>query len=200
MNDEQELRTKPSAPWIVAGIIGLGVTIWLCIWKFIDDLAHGRTDVALGNGLSVLTIIGTPSGLVTWILWIRRNKRLPSLALVGTVLIGGAVLIFSGAESIGGFLQRPIDWSAAVGGLMQILVLSLPYFLVAWLLWVRPKIGAILLICLGTGLGVWMFIDWNTTYWYIGVLLAGVPIVLGLFTLTEELVRIKQNNQAAGSA
>jgi len=114
-----------------------------------------------------------------------RKRRLPSVAFVVTLLIGLALTLFSVLESIGGFLARPIDTSAAFGGIMQIVTFGLPFFVIAWILWVRPRLGGLLLILVGVGFAVWMYFGWNNPLrdWGIPLLLVGVPIVLGLITL-----------------
>ena len=116
-----------------------------------------------------------------------RKRRLPSVAFVVTLLIGLALKLFSVVESIGGFLARPVDTSAAFGGIMQIVTFGLPFFVVAWILWVRPRLGALILILVGVVFGAWMYFGWsrphNATDWIVRSLLVGVPIVLGVITL-----------------
>lgn len=122
---------------------------------------------------------------------------MPSLAFIVTLITGGFFFLFSLAECIAGFASRPIEWTAAVGGLMQIATFALPFFAVAWLLWFRPKVGAIVLICVGAAMGVWMILGWNLQNmqtwddWMIPGILAGLPIVLGAYTLIREILARK---------
>ena len=122
----------------------------------------------------------------------KTRRKIPSLALIVTLVIGLFWTGFSLLESIGGFLQRPVDLSEGVGGLMQIAVFSLPFFVTAWLLWVKPKIGAIALMLMGIGFGILMF-SWirsGTIDQYI--IVQGsfilVPFALGLFTFIRETI------------
>lgn len=147
-----------------------------------------------------LGMLGIPPALVTWILYVRRCKPLPSLAFICTVVIGSAILYFCAAVSVEGLQQGPIDWMETAGGLMAITLLTLPFFIAAWLLWIRPVIGAILLICIGAGMGWFFEFDWQHNDSIAQSALIIVPVVLGLFKLIAELVRGKQDNQAVGSA
>ena len=151
-----------------------------------------RAQYAIGNGLSTLLIILAPFAIVSLVLWLRRNKRLPSLAFIVTSATGVFFLLFSGAEAIGGFFQKPFDPSAAFGGLIEIATFALPFLIISWLLWVKPKIGAALLILVGIGMGIWIAFGWNldsfSDDFVIPTLLVGLPVVLGGFTLIKELV------------
>ncbi len=117
-----------------------------------------------------------------------RPKRVPTLAFVVTVVTGLFFTMFGIAESISGFARRPIEWSEAFGGILEAFVFGFSFLTVAWILWVRPKIGALILVVLGIGMGTWMILDWNLDpdNWYIPTILVGLPIVLGLFTLIRE--------------
>ena len=119
-----------------------------------------------------------------------RPRRLPPVAAFVTLVIGGFFFIFSLLESIGGFLERPIRWDFAVGGLMEIAVFSLPFLVVTWFLWIKPKIGGIILIAIGFAMTVWMWGSWNRpndiTEWVIRLIFTAVPILLGLFTILRE--------------
>ncbi|MCX6647387.1 MAG: hypothetical protein NTY09_13670 [bacterium] len=121
----------------------------------------------------------------------KSRRKLPSLALIVTLVIGLFWTGFSVLESISGFFQRPVDLSAGVGGLMQIVTFSLPFFVTAWLLWVKPKIGAIVLMLMGIGFGIWMFF-WNRSGRIDEYIVRGsftlVPFALGLYTLIRETI------------
>ena len=123
-----------------------------------------------------------------------RSRRLLPFAGWVTLVIGGFFFIFSLLESIGGFLERPIRWDFAVGGLMEILVFSAPFLLATWLLWVRPKIGGVLLIAIGVAMAVWMWGGWNkpddATEWVICLIFTAVPILLGFFTILREKMSV----------
>lgn len=123
------------------------------------------------------------------------GKRIPSLAFIVTVLTGSFFTIFSVLESIGGFLKRPMDLTEGVGGLMQIAVFGVPFLVTAWLLWVRPKIGSIILMLAGFAFAVWMYLDWarpeQLSDWMIPSLLVMLPIILGVYTLIRESLKSK---------
>jgi thiol:disulfide interchange protein len=98
--------------------------------------------------------------------------------------------LFSLAESVSGFVSRPYDETMAIGGLIEIATFALPFFVIAWLLWVRPKVGALLLICLGVAMGIWTTLDWRAPRtvddWVIRAVLVAAPFLLGAFTLIRE--------------
>jgi len=121
---------------------------------------------------------------------ITRRRRLPSVAFIVTLLTGLFFLAFGIAESVSGFAQRPISMPEAVGGLMEAARFGLSFLVIAWLLWVRPMIGGVILVALGIGFAIWMYIGWNLNNldWYIATLLVGLPIVLGAFTTIRELL------------
>ena len=122
----------------------------------------------------------------------KRRWKWPPFAAFVTLLIGGFFFLFSLAESIGGFTERPIRWDFAVGGLMEIATFSLPFLIITWLLWVRPKIGAILLIIFGVAIATWMYFGWNrpgdSVEWIIRLIFTAVPIILGVFTLLRAMM------------
>jgi hypothetical protein len=116
----------------------------------------------------------------------KTTRKLPSLALVITLLTGTALLIFSGAESISGFIQNREDFS--IGGLMEIITFAVPFFIISWFLWKKPKIGAIILMCTGATLGVWLYGFWGgQVELVVGILLVWLPLALGIFTLIREI-------------
>jgi hypothetical protein len=119
----------------------------------------------------------------------KKPRRIPSVAVIVTLLIGFAFTLFSVVESIGGFLKKPVDLSEGVGGLMQIAMFGLPFFILAWVLWVKPKLGAILLIVAGLGFGYFWFFHIKHHDWIVASLLIGVPILLGVITLIWPGVR-----------
>lgn len=123
-----------------------------------------------------------------------RSRRLPPFAAIVTLVIGGFFFIFSLLESIGGWMERPIRWDFAMGGLMEILVFSLPFLVATWLLWVRPKIGGLLLIAIGVAMAIWMWGSWKTpselSEWVIRLIFTAVPILLGLCTILREKMSV----------
>jgi len=122
----------------------------------------------------------------------KTQRKLPSLALIVTLVIGLFWTGFSVLESIGGFLQRPVDLSAGVGGLMQIATFGLPFFVTAWLLWAKPKIGAIILMLMGIGFAIWMFLGWGRPGRIDEYIVQGsftlIPFLLGLYTFIRETI------------
>ncbi len=121
----------------------------------------------------------------------KSRRRIPSAAFLVTLVTGLFFTWFGLMESISGFFQKEIKWDMAIGGLMEALVFGASFLVVAWLLWIRPKIGSIILICLGSGMGIWMYFDWNIPNnpggWIIPGIIVGLPIILGIFTLTREM-------------
>ena len=197
MEQKQHKHGLGSYAWAIPLLIGLAlVFLWIGrIDSAFEELA-GEPGL-VGEFLLNIAVIFIPFGLISWFLWAMRGKRMPSLAFVVTLITGGFFFLFSLAECIGGFASRPIEWTSAVGGLMQITIFALPFFTVAWLLWFRPKIGAIVLICIGAAMGTWMVIDWNLQNmqtwddWMIPGILAGLPVVLGAYTLVREILAKK---------
>jgi hypothetical protein len=127
----------------------------------------------------------------------KLHRRLPSIAFVVTLLTGLFWTWFGVAESMGGFFKKPFDPSFAVGGLMEAATFGLSFLFVAWLLWVRPKIGAIILTVIGLGFGAWIILDFSHRDWIVVSLLAGLPIILGVFTFVRETIsqhRLAGNN------
>ena len=122
---------------------------------------------------------------------LRTQRRIPSLALIVTLVTGLFWTGFSVLESIGGFLKRPVDLSEGVGGLMQIAVFGIPFFVTAWLLWAKPKIGAIVLMLVGIGFAIWMY-NWSRPNSIDQYIIQGMftllPFLLGLYTLIREML------------
>ena len=63
------------------------------------------------------------------------------------------------------------------------LMLSLPFLAIAWLLWFRPMIGAIAVICLGVLAAVSLGYDYAA--------FSGLLIALGILTLIQEVMAKK---------
>jgi len=181
---------KESKAWLATLIIGGAVTLLTSAYVLWGALKSTPYDInEAGRAGQFLVLYGVPVLVVSTILWINRFKKLPSLAFIVTTLVGGFFFLFSAAESIMGFIQKEEDFS--IGGLMEILVFSLPMFIVAWFLWAKPKVGAVLLMILGVGMGVFMYsIHWKapTTFddWAIMAVFTIVPFALGLFTFIRE--------------
>lgn len=147
--------------------------------------------VAYRHGMKMeITQDKTGSGSKTGIARLLHGRRIPSLAFIVVMVIGGFFFLFSLAELIGGIVSRPLAWISIVGGLFQMLVFAYPFFIVAWLLWFRPKIGASVLICLGLAMGIWMILGWRRPEdlddWIVPSLLSLIPLILGAFTLFRE--------------
>ncbi len=197
MEQKQQKHGLASYAWVIPLLIGLAlVFLWIGrIDSAFEELA-GEPGL-VGEFLLNIAVIFIPFALISWFLWAMRGKKMPSLAFIVAMISGVFFFLFSLAECIGGFSSRPIEWTAAIGGLMQIAAFALPFFAVAWLLWFRPKLGAIVLICIGIAMGTWMILDWNLQNmqtwddWMIPGILAGLPIVLGAYTLIREILARK---------
>jgi len=184
---------KDSKAWLKTLIIGGAVTLLTSAYVFTGTFKSTPYDWnEAGRAGQFLVLYGIPVLVVSAILWAARFKKIPSLAFIVTTLVGGFFFIFSGAEFVIGLFESPEDFS--IGGLKEILVFSLPMFIVAWFLWAKPKVGAVLLMILGIGMGVFMYlIHWKapTTFddWVIMAVFTIVPFVLGLFTLIRETIK-----------
>jgi len=185
--------------WLIVLVAGLGFGAWLGIFNYQESMENGQADVAVGNGFSSFVFIAVVAGLVSLVLWFRRYKPLPSLAFIVILILGIFFSLFGFAESIGGFTSKPIDYSLAFGGLMEFGVFGLPFLVIAWLLWTRPKIAGLLLMLLGVGMGVWMFLDWNieirpgdASEIIMPSLLTVLPILLGAFTFSRAMISGKK--------
>jgi anaerobic C4-dicarboxylate transporter len=113
----------------------------------------------------------------------KRKRRKPSVAFWVTLLIGVAFMGFSGLESIGGYQSEPVKMDEAIGGLMQIVAFGLPFFIIAWILWLWPRVGGVVLLLTGLGFAVWMHFGWKNPNWGVALLLVGIPVMLGLITI-----------------
>ncbi|HDS29763.1 MAG TPA: hypothetical protein ENN67_01840 [Firmicutes bacterium] len=122
-----------------------------------------------------------------------RKRRLPSAAFVITLLTGIFFTWFGLAESISGFLAKPKDMSFLIGGLLEAATFVLSFLIIAWLLWVKPFIGGVMLTCIGIGMGIWMLLGWNLHDWIIPTILVGLPIVLGGYTVYKNFPAMKKS-------
>ncbi len=189
---EKRDEKRDSKAWLLTLLIGIPAS-FLMVWHFFER-AFDETPVnwaLVGEGIGSSAILGIPVIIASLILWFMRHKKLPSFATFFTLIVGGFFLIFSTAEFISG-LGPNGDITEVVGGLLQILVFSLPFLVISWLLWTRPKIGAILLTLVGIAMGVWMIRDWarpeEVMDWMVPMMVCGLPIVLGLFTFIREQI------------
>ena len=177
-----------SVSWVIPILIALLIT-WDYIGKTFQDLAAQPVDwESVSQNLFQVGLFAIPFLIASLITWALRRKKVPAFAFSMILMIGVFFFLFSLVEAIGGFASRPIVWTAAAGGLMQIAVIALPFFTVAWLLWFRPKIGAIILICLGVALAFLFRIDIKDLMDPIMAVLVGLPVVLGIYTLCWAIV------------
>lgn len=68
-----------------------------------------------------------------------KPRRLPSVAFIYSLIIAILLLLFSGAESISGFMTKPFRSDEAVGGFLEIATFTLPFAVAAWFLWIKPE-------------------------------------------------------------
>jgi len=192
MMSTQDERIESNA-WLKTLIIGLGLTVIWSVSTFFEVFQENPYEWRhAGRAGQILALVGTPVAVVSLILWFARFKKIPSLAFVITFMIGGFWFLFSLAEAISGLFQG--DRSFSIGGLMEILVFSAPLLIVSWFLWAKPKIGSVLLMLLGIGMGIFMYrINWHTPEepgdWIIIAVFTAVPFVLGLFTFIRESIQ-----------
>ena len=103
-----------------------------------------------------------------------HHRRLPSTALVITLLTGLSSICFG--------LIGP------TGGRIEAILFGLSLLVIVWLLWIRPRLGAMVLIMVGAGFGTWMLCGWPIGGWTIPAALVTLPIILGAFTFARETV------------
>jgi hypothetical protein len=123
----------------------------------------------------------------------NTKRRLPSVALIVTMAVGLFWTWFSAMEFLGGITKSPPAMDEVVGGILQILTFGVPFFVIAWFLWSKPKIGAIILIAAGLVFGIWIGGSWNNmdrgifdpVLWSF----IGAPIILGAYTLISEMIK-----------
>ena len=195
MKQKQHKRGWGSFSWVLIVILGIAMA-WNSIWSTFEALTTQPVDweLVLVN-LADVAVWVILCGLVFLMGWLLSDKKKPSLAFVMTLLIGCFFFIHSLGHVVEGFLSEPIDMTAAVGGLIQLLVFVLLLFVTAWLLLFRPKVGAVVLICAGAALGVRMGFEfkfsWTLDYLLFPVLIAGLPIYFGVHTLIRENIARK---------
>ncbi|MFH1676514.1 MAG: hypothetical protein ABIC40_05760 [bacterium] len=176
--------------WKLTLIYGFALTLIASGWIMLQDLLSGEFGQnTLNSAGSVFMLFGIPVVAVSAFLWFKP-KRVPSLAFIVTCITGIFFTIFSGEEAIVELSKKPFDVTAAVSGLREIAIFSLPFWIVAWILWVKPVVGGWLLIMLGCGMGAFMLLRWNGMPDFIMLgLLVLFPIVLGIFTVIRERFR-----------
>ena len=120
-----------------------------------------------------------------------KPRRLPSVAFIYSLIIAILLLLFSGAESISGFMTKPFRSDEAVGGFLEIATFTLPFAVAAWFLWIKPKIGAAILVIVGLAITIWMTVGWNrqamaNSMYLVPILLGILPIIIGGTTLVKK--------------
>jgi len=123
--------------------------------------------------------------------YLKRLKRLPSLAFLVTLATGLFWTWFGLAESYFEFLKEPRDPGSVIHGMLESAVFGLPFIIIALVLWFRPVIGACVLIALGCAFGIWIKLSWNIQRldWMVATLLIFCPVAFGIFTLVREKTR-----------
>jgi peptide/nickel transport system permease protein len=111
--------------------LGLDRPIWVQYWRWLVHLAHGNLGVSLENGQSVTSLLNADLGV---------SISLLVGALIGAVIVGGAVGIFSAARP--GLLSRVLD-IGIIGGL------AMPAFWLALILVLLLSTDAHILPALG---------------------------------------------------
>jgi len=179
-------KSQGVRPWMLALIIGGG----LALEESIRIVCMSSRDRPLGaciiEGLGVFIAILAPFMIIAWVLWYRRNSRLPSLAFIVTLLTGLILGIIPLGEALSGLFTRPMDTNAIIGGIIEFVVLALPFLILSWLLWLRPRLGGLLLIFVGLAFGIWTALEWAYMAWVIFFLMVVFPMFLGVFTLINE--------------
>jgi len=173
--------------WKITLIYGLSLALIAGGGIMLHDLLTGDFgQETLISASQTSMLFGIAAVAVSVFLWFKP-KRIPSLAFIVTFITGCFFTIFSSAEAIGGLIEKPFDLSTAVGGLMEIAVFSLPFWIVTWILWVKPALGGWLLILLGCGMGTFMLLRWNRMPDpFVLAMLVVLPIALGIFTVIRE--------------
>ncbi|HEX9745879.1 MAG TPA: hypothetical protein VGB30_10680, partial [bacterium] len=104
-----------------------------------------------------------------------------------SLLTGFFWVVFGLAEGAVGVMKSPPDYMVMAGGIIEALTFGLPFLVIAWLLWWKPKAGSILLMIVGAAFAVWMAIGWTVINWIVPVVLVGIPLILGGYTLIREI-------------
>jgi len=188
---------KESRVWLTTLTIGGAVVLLTSAYVFMGTFKSTPYDWNEADRAGQFLVLdGIPVLVVSAILWAARFKKMPSLAFVVTFLIGSFFFLFSLVEIIGELFQGRQEPATAhnftVVNLMKIFLISgAPLLIVSWFLWAKPKIGSVLLMILGIGMGVFMYsIRWGTPEktedWIIYASFTVVPFVLGLFNLIRE--------------
>ncbi len=159
------------------GLWSLALVVTLIAVGFIFLFVLGEFGEGLGFAFSFFIIYG----LVAWFLWAWRSVRW--LAIVVTLFIGSSMFLFLLGSLIGGLGSSPFVWTGLANNLMSINEICLPFLAIAWLLWFRPMIGAVPLICLGVLAAVGLGYDYAA--------FSGLLIVLGILTLIQEVMAKK---------
>jgi hypothetical protein len=117
----------------------------------------------------------------------NSTLKIPSLAFIVSLLTGFFWVVFGLAEGAVGVMKSPPDYMVMAGGIIEALTFGLPFLVIAWLLWWKPKAGSILLMIVGAAFAVWMAIGWTVINWIVPVVLVGIPLILGGYTLIREI-------------
>ncbi len=119
----------------------------------------------------------------------KVKKRTPSVAYVLALVVGVYFLWIGLAEAVSGLGSTAVDWNVVTAGLTRAALFGLAYMVVVLSLNVMPKVAASILICTGVVFGCFYLFgnSLNGQPWVSVLALVGLPIILGLKTITREI-------------
>ena len=116
--------------------------------------------------------------------------QIPSTAVMATLVVG-LILIWLGLmQCTVEFVTRQMDLRNTVADVADSVAFGLGFLALAWILWVKPWVGGILLTISGIAIGVWISNDWgnpkNTIDLVVRTIFSFAPIAMGVFTFAQE--------------
>lgn len=121
----------------------------------------------------------------------HSKKSLPSVAFFITLATGLFWTWFGLTEALSGLFKSPRE-GIEVSGLFEATIFGLSFIVIAFLLLRWPKLGAMILVCIGIGFGIWITGSFSRIDPLVFTLLTGLPVLLGAFTLVREKIRLQK--------
>ncbi|MCX6647388.1 MAG: hypothetical protein NTY09_13675 [bacterium] len=127
----------------------------------------------------------------------QKPVQIPSTAVMAN-LVAGVILTWLGLMQCAiEFVTRQLNFHGAISDVTDSVAFGLGFVTLAWILWVKPWVGGILLTIAGLAIALWINNDWdspkNIADWVVRALISIIPIVMGVFTVTFESRKKLQN-------